>query len=265
MIKLDLVVIDPQNDFCDPNGALSVPGADEDMNRLAKMIDRIGSKLNDIHCTLDTHHFVDIAHPIFWKNNKGENPAPFTIISSADVENGIWTTTQPGLFKYSLDYVKQLESNGRYPLCIWPPHCLIGTWGHNVFESVATAFKNWESQFAMVDYVTKGSNYKTEHYSGLCADVPDPNDPSTQLNTDFINTLESVDQIVIAGEASSHCVANTVRDVVNNFGDESYAKKITLLTDAMSSVPTFEQFETDFYDEMKDKGVHFSTTEEFLV
>ncbi len=80
----------------------------------------------------------------------------------------------------------------------------------------------------------------------------------------MISTLESVDRIVIAGEASSHCVANTVRDIVNNFGDESYAKKITLLTDAMSAVPTFEQFETDFYDEMRSKGVEFSTTVDFL-
>ena len=123
----------------------------------------------------------------------------------------------------------------------------------------------WESNsFALVDYVTKGSNIKTEHYSAIQADVPDPQDPSTQLNIGFIQTLESVDQIVIAGQASSHCVANTVRDIVNNFGDPSYAKKITLLTDAMSPVTGFEQFETDFFDDMKKLGVNFSTTEDFL-
>ncbi len=30
MTKVDLLIIDPQVDFCDPNGNLAVPGADED-------------------------------------------------------------------------------------------------------------------------------------------------------------------------------------------------------------------------------------------
>lgn len=264
MQKIDLVIIDPQNDFCDPKGALYVAGADDDMKRLAKFVNRVGSKLNDIHTTLDTHHLVDVAHPIYWRNSKGEQPEPFTIISAADVENGVWTTHQPSLYKDALAYVKTLESNGRYPLCIWPPHCLIGSWGHGVVPELHDALLEWEKQFAMVDYVTKGSNYKTEHYSAVVADCPDASDPSTQLNTELIETLETVDQILIAGEASSHCVANTVRDIVNNFGDESYAKKVTILTDAMSPVTGFEQFETDFYDEMRGKGVNFDTTENFL-
>ena len=36
--KVHLLVIDPQNDFCDPNGALCVAGADGDMKRLADMV-----------------------------------------------------------------------------------------------------------------------------------------------------------------------------------------------------------------------------------
>ncbi len=31
-----LLVIDPQNDFCDPSGALFVPGAPTDVARLAR-------------------------------------------------------------------------------------------------------------------------------------------------------------------------------------------------------------------------------------
>ena len=80
-MKIHLLIIDPQSDFCSPNGALFVPGADQDMLRLSKMVDRISGKIDEIHVTMDSHHEVDIAHPIFWINSKGEHPDPYQIIS----------------------------------------------------------------------------------------------------------------------------------------------------------------------------------------
>ena len=70
-MNVHLLVIDPQNDFCDPNGSLFVPGADEDMKRLGGFIERVKDKLNDIHVTLDCHRKVDIAHPIWWRDSSG--------------------------------------------------------------------------------------------------------------------------------------------------------------------------------------------------
>ena len=66
--KIHLLVIDPQNDFCDPNGSLYVPGAEKDMSRLAKLIDSMRHRLSDIHVTLDSHRKVDISHPIWFKD-----------------------------------------------------------------------------------------------------------------------------------------------------------------------------------------------------
>src|ERR1700730_12590274 len=78
MLKADLVIIDPQNDFMDikhdgsgwvgaamPDGTLfrstlPVPGALDDMRRVAKLIERVGHRLNDIHVTLDSHRVVDV-------------------------------------------------------------------------------------------------------------------------------------------------------------------------------------------------------------
>ena len=42
--KIRLLIIDPQNDFCDgpSNGSLPVSGAYDDMTRLAGMIDGVG-------------------------------------------------------------------------------------------------------------------------------------------------------------------------------------------------------------------------------
>jgi len=288
-MKLHLLVIDPQWDFCfpgfDPNddtnlaklpddvkgmlcqapGALFVPGADKDMERLAAFIKRMMGKIDDIHCTLDQHHTVDISHPIWWRGEDGKHPDPFTIITLADVESGKWTTTIPSFFKRSREYVKQLEVNGRYPLCDWPPHCRIGTRGATVVPEVMEVFTEWEeSRIAMVNYVTKGSNIWTEHYSGVQADVPDPDDPGTMINTALISTLEEADVILLAGEAGSHCLANTVRDIPDNFGDDSYVSKFVLLEDATSPVPGFESLQDDFIKEMTGRGMQISSTVEWM-
>ena len=262
--RIELLIIDPQIDFCDPRGALYVPNAEHDMQRLAAMVRRLRAKIDDIHVTLDSHHFIHIAHPIFWKDSKGNPPPPFTNITRADVEEGRWTTAQPGFYRRALEYVRHLEKNGRYELTIWPPHCLIGSPGHAVTPDLFAALTEWEQRFAVVDYVTKGSNVMTEHYSGVQADVPDPADPSTQINTRLIQTLEQADIVAIAGEARTHCVANTVRDIANAFGDDSYIAKLVLLTDAASDIPGFEAQSDAFLREMKGRGMQFSTTTEFL-
>ena len=263
-MQVELLIIDPQVDFCDPAGALYVAGADADMARLARMVRRLAPKLGDIHVTLDSHHFVDIAHPIFWKDANGAHPAPFTIISAQDVETGRWTATQPGANRRVQAYVEALDQHGRYPLCIWPPHCLIGSTGHAVVPELFAALTEWEQRFALVDYVTKGSNIWTEHYSAIQADVPDPADPSTQINTALIGTLMQADLVAVAGEAGSHCLANTVRDLANNFGDDRLVSKIVLLQDATSPVTGFDTLQNDFLREMTGRGMKLSTTTDFL-
>ncbi len=264
-MKVHGLIIDPQQDFASPNGALFVSGADDDMRRLARMVDRLGDRVDDYHVTLDSHRIVDIAHPIWWKNSAGENPQPFTIITLADLDAGRWTTANPGFFRRSREYVKALEAGGRYPLCIWPEHCLIGSAGHNVAPELLAALNRWERQvYGLLDFVTKGSNIWTEHYSAVKADVPDPEDPSTQINKSLIKTLMEADLVFIAGEALSHCVANTVRDIANEFGDDSYVKKLVLITDASSSVTGFETLGADFVKEMTARGMQTATTTDFL-
>ena len=263
--KMEFLIIDPQNDFCNPKGNLFVTGADKDSALLAKTIVRLKDRIDDIHITLDTHHFVDIAHPIFWIDSSGTHPNPFTLISKSDVVDGKWTTKNPQFRKRALEYVTALEVNKRYLLCIWPPHCLIGTWGHNVVEPVLVSVTMWENdRFALIDYVTKGSNFWTEHYSAVQADVPDSQDAGTMLNTRLIQTLQEADIIALSGQALSHCVANTVRDIANNFGEDNI-KKMTLLVDTTSSVPGFEKMGEDFLKEMKGRGMNICKADDFMV
>lgn len=270
-LNIHLLIIDPQKDFCDPNGSLYVQGAEKDIDRLATFIRRIKNKLSDIHITLDSHRKVDISHPIWWKDSAGNPPPPFTVISVADVESGRWTTRQPGAYSRSLEYLKQLAASGRYPHVIWPEHCLIGSEGHTVMPNLFDAVAEWEDRYALTDYVTKGSNPWTEHFSAVRAEVPDPTDPSTQLNSRLVQTLEDADVVLLAGEASSHCVANTVRDTVAAFSDPSVVSKLVLLTDAMSPVgdlpgsTMFADMESQFYADMRALGMKFDTTDNYLI
>ncbi len=267
--RVELLIIDPQNDFCDPHGALFVAGADKDSERLAKMIGRLRDRIDDIHVTLDSHHLVDVAHPIFLVDQNGNHPAPFTMILESDVSSGKWRTTNPGFMKRFIAYLNQLTKNGRYPLCVWPPHCLIGSWGHNVVPVVFEQLLSWEANFAMVDYVIKGSNIWTEHYSAVQAEVPDASDPGTMLNTGLIQTLRNADIIGITGQALSHSVANTVRDIANNFGEDNI-KKMVLLIDTTSPVgdlpgsSIFKNMAEDFVSEMTKRGMKVQKSTDFL-
>jgi nicotinamidase-related amidase len=263
-MRLELLIIDPQNDFCDiPNAALPVPGAGQDAERLAQMLIRLNDRIDDIHVTLDTHQLVDIAHPVFWVNGAGEHPAPFTQITVDDVGQGLWRTRHPALQPRALEYVQALRDNSRYTLTIWPPHCLVGTWGHNVVEPVAAALQHWEQGFARVDYVTKGHNPWTEHYSAVQADVPDPADPTTLLNTRLIETLEQADLVALSGQALSHCVANTVRDIADHFGDAGIGK-LVLIEDTSSPVPGFDDLGRRFVTDLRRRGMKTARAAEFL-
>lgn len=270
-LKVHLVIIDPQNDFCDlPGATLPVTGACGDMKRLSALINRIGHKLEDIHVTMDSHRLIDVAHPAFWMDQHGKQPGPFTFISDTDIESGIWTPRNPAFRARGLAYTRALKATGKYTLCIWPPHCLIGTWGHNIHSDVNTALQAWsEKEFAMVDYVTKGSNPWTEHYGALQAEVPDPSDPGTALNTSFLTMLADADIVAVGGEASSHCVKNTVVQIAENIG-EQHLTKFHLLADCMSPVGAvpgadFPGIAKAWLAEMKSKhGMTLTTSDQFL-
>lgn len=262
-MRTELLIIDMQNDFSDaPNAALPVPGACADAQRLADFIVANRRKIDDIHATLDTHQTLAIFHPIFWIDSQGQHPAPFTQISVQDLEKGKWMTTNPQFLPRAKQYVQTLADNKRYVLTIWNPHCLVGSWGHNLIPSIYDALRQWEAEFARVDFVMKGHNLFTEHYSAVQADVPDPEDPSTSLNVGLVRTLEEADRILISGEALNFCLANTVRDIADNFGADS-VKKIVLLTDCTSPItglPIFDQMTKDFMDEMTSRGMQTATT-----
>lgn len=277
--SIQLLIIDPQNDFCDlPQGwqpsdpltgqrrapALPVKGAHADMQRLGQMIDAGKAGISDIIVTLDSHHRLDVAHPLFWVVADGGDVPPFTSITAQQVRDGLYRPRRAEVLPRVQAYLDELEARGRYTLMIWPVHCEIGTWGHNVHAEVLAACNRWEeANWTAVQQVYKGANPWTEHYSAMQAEVPDADDPDTQLNQALIAQLDQADVLLIAGEASSHCVKATTEHIVDNL-PSGQLSKIVLLTDCMSPVGGFEVQAEGFLAAMRDRGVRLATSQEAL-
>lgn len=270
---VQLLVIDPQNDFCDlPTAwqpthpltgermapALPVAGAHADMQRLAAFISAQGAAIDAITITLDAHQRYDIAHPGFWYGAQGAEVAPFTPITATQVRAGAYRPRYADSLLGVLAYLDALEQQGRYTHMVWPVHCEIGHWGHGIHASVAAACGAWQIQHQRaVAHVLKGMNPVTENYSALQAEVPDPTDANTQLNTRLLAALDSAQMLLIAGEASSHCVRATTEHLVQYLPSQRH-ERIVLLTDCMSPVAGFETQHAAFLAEMQARGVQLA-------
>lgn len=272
-----LIIIDPNKGFIEnvnytpqlPGGHMNlcIPGAKETAENLATLIRKGKDYWYDIKVTKDSHHPIHIATPIWWKDKKGRCPSPFTTISLDEVKAGDWRAARIGLQSESIYYLEELEKRGRYKLVVWPPHCIIGTEGQLVEDEIRKALFEWELNFGIVGWKIKGDNPKREHYSGLEAEVPDKNDPSTELDLDFIKAVDNpkVDKVFLSGWALSHCFKFTVKSIVDNVADlTQFAKKLIILEDCTKSVPGFEQQGEEFLTEMRALNVTIAKSTEVL-
>jgi nicotinamidase/pyrazinamidase len=252
-----LLIIDAQYDFCNPSGTLYVPGAEEDVKRIARLIAFEGDKIDGIFVTLDTHHALDIAHPLFWADPNGNTVAPFTKITAQAVADGRWIPRYQK--EYVTTYLKQLEADGGYHHFIWPEHCLVGSKGASLEDTLVDAIMAWVHRFHR-DYVAvvKGLNPLTEHFGVFRAQVPIESDRLTELNGDFIDQLNSFERILVAGEARSHCVATSIAQILNYA--PALVPKVYVLTDCMSDVPGWGNVADPVFVEAQERGIHFTTS-----
>lgn len=253
--------IDRQNTFCLPEFELFVAGrsghgAIDDSVRTCEFIYRNLNVITDMAATMDTHFATQIFHPIFWVDENGEHPAPFTEISAADVRNGKWRVNPAmaysvskgnyvALSRYAQHYVDTLERNGRYPLTVWPYHGMLGGIGHALVSVVEEAcFFHNIARRSQTEFEVKGGNFLTENYSALEVEVdtdPDGN-PIDEMNADFFERLVSYDAIIAEGEAASHCFAWTIDSLLKRIKTKNpeLAKKVYLLKDCTSPVVVFD-------------------------
>jgi nicotinamidase/pyrazinamidase len=278
-----LLIIDAQNDFCDlppaycpvnpltgaaRQPALPVAGAHADMQRLAQFIRAALPQIDAITLTLDSHHRLDIAHPTFWQAGDGHEVPPFTPITAAQVRAGVYVPRQAQALPRALAYLDALEANHRYTLMVWPVHCEMGTWGHNLQADVQAACNTWEDAHgAQTHKLNKGSNPWTEHYSAVMAEVPDAQDTATGINHALLARLATAGTLLIAGEASSHCVRASTEHLLDQLPhapNYNPAQRIVLLADCMSPVAGFEAMQAEFFSAAQSRGVQVATSGEML-
>lgn len=249
MMNTLLLIIDMQNDFCSPIGSLYVPGAEIDVARLVGFIRRKGASIDRIILTQDNHQVMDIAHPAYWINEKGEHPAPYTIISWEDVDKGKWL---PVLYrKESLTYLQKLSESGEYVHTIWPEHCIWGSEGAAIYPELMLTIEDWAREGRMFEIVSKGMYPLTEHFGAFRANIPVDGVQETQFNSLLLEKMKAYDRIWIAGEAKSHCVANTLKQL---FDYPELFSKMIILEDCMSNISGFEALALSIFDKAEQMG-----------
>src|SRR5919202_82770 len=93
--RLCLLAVDVQNTFCIPDFELFVAGrsglgAVEDNRRLCEFVYRNLGSIAQVIASLDTHRAMQVFHAIWLVDEHGNHPAPYTLVSAADVEAGRW-------------------------------------------------------------------------------------------------------------------------------------------------------------------------------
>lgn len=251
-----LLCIDVQKDFME-GGALGVPGSIGDVERITRFIYNNMAGITKIMCSMDSHVAHQIFHPCWWMNEEGDHPAPYTVITYDDVSANRWRPVIGNMD--SIQYLKELEKAGagKKQLCIWPYHCITGTDGFTLenefakmvyFHSVARKSHN--------PMITKGSDPFSEMYGIIKPEYSKDN----FLNTPVLTAIEKYDEIYIVGEAASHCLMESVRQIAEHFANRpEVTQKITVLEDCTSPITGYEADTNNAFANFKSSyGIKFA-------
>jgi len=239
--RVGLLLVDCQNTFCTPGFELFVPGAPDDSRRLCEFVYRNLGAITQVIPTLDTHRALQVFHAAWLVDAKGRHPDPYTVVSTYEVEAGIWRASDPEEQGNLERYVRGLAERGRYRLTIWPYHAMLGGIGHALVPAIEEAiFFHGIARRSQPDFRVKGNNPLTEHYSILGPEVVDDQHGNAigDKSRPLIEKLLGYEAVLIAGQAKSHCVAWTIDDLLTGITavDRTLAEKVYLLEDCTSSV-----------------------------
>lgn len=267
-VKIHLLIVDMQVDFCHESGALYIPGARDDIRRLIEFIYRQAGRLTGITCSLDSHLPQQIFHPSWWVDEKGNHPPAFTVVSRQDVEQARWRPVMEP--EWSAYYVRKLQEEAKKELTIWPYHVLIGGVG-NVLDPELWSAVLWHAlaRSSQPNWWRKGSIPKTEHYSIVQPEIPVPDIPEGGKEQSFLDLLRAQDRILVAGEAASHCVLETLEDLVDEFSAHpEMLNRIYVLQDCTSPVRhpqiDFAAITRKRFARFQEQGVRFINSTDAL-
>lgn len=249
--KNALIIVDGQWDFCatpDMGATLSVPGSLDDMGRLISFIYRNAENLNTIYPSYDTHKLIMIFFKKWWayQDNLKEHPGDYTMIGLNPRGEAVDLNQNRRVVPlYDIDwslkkYLPMLKVAGshNYDLTIWPYHTIEGTQGHNLVPALAEALAFFSAaRNSQIQTLVKGTIPQVEHYGIFGPEVEYPGQYGGGLATDILTAVSRFDLVYVAGEAKSHCVLSSMRQLVEQFKTQpNVLKKIRFLTDCTSSV-----------------------------
>lgn len=271
LVKILLLLIDDQVSFSFPlpAGSLFVAGRSGTgaINAHRMLVEWIYHYLHLISLiipSMDTH----LLYQIFFTNahilKDGRHPPANTIITAEEYRRGIYRPSpeMAALIGVDLDWLQKqftfycewLEASGKSPLYLWPYHTMLGSNGHRLAGVVEEArFFHGLVRGAANNPLLKGDLPLTEHYSIFSPEVMTTWDgrtiPGAEKNTQLMEKLLKAEMVVIAGLASSHCVKESVKDLLAYIRtkDLKLARKIYLLADC--TAPVVIPGVVDFTDE----------------
>ncbi|KAI6817466.1 Isochorismatase hydrolase [Hortaea werneckii] len=174
--KRALLIIDVQNDFCPPTGALAVPGGRE-----------IAPVINDL---LEQDWAIRIATRDFH---------PHDHISFATQHPGCEPLTSTCTIKNPENPEETQQT------VLWPPHCVQGTPGCELID---------ELEKDKIDVVIdKGQDQRIESYSGLGPPFKDP--PVSRTRLEALLKEKEVNEVFVVGIAYDYCVKCTAIDAAD--------------------------------------------------
>jgi nicotinamidase-related amidase len=201
-------------------------------------------KIDRIKVSLDTHSYNQIFYKSWWQDTNGNHPDYFTIINKNSKFKPIFHE------KHSIDYINYLEKTNK-ELIIWPYHCILGTYGHNIEPNL----ENILSYFSLVtkkkvEKITKGSNPLSEMY-GIFKD--EFSSENTTMDSILAKAYGKYENIIIAGEAKSHCVLETVKQLCEFYKFKDFNSTIFILEDCTSSINGYEEKTNEEFNKLKSK------------
>jgi len=286
--RIAVFLIDFQRTFAAPNlipgpgnfdFQLGVPGALQDAQRFCEWFMSNANRIGRKYITLDTHSGAQIFHSMFWQDGSGNHPPPFTIMEKKG-GSIVGSDGKQYFAKYhpalAEKYLEMLAGGGKYSLMIWPYHSMNGSLGHALITPLHEVLF-WHDLLRQEQTYqqTKGTWVLTEAYSGISDEIREVTVNGQkhvigQVYSQLLKAVDDNDQVVFAGEASSHCVKATIEDMANLTAqkDPELLKKFFILKDCMSPVPQtpggpdFPAIAQQALSKFKSMGMNIVTTQD---
>ena len=221
-LRICLVAVDVQNTFCIPGFELFVGGRSGDWcggrQPSPLRVPLSQSRRHHAGDPDDGHPPGDADLPPVWLvNERGEHPAPFTLVSAEDVERGVWRFNEAMAPSLGLD--ARVRAAAAAPLYardgrgreVCAHHLAVPLdagrdrprLGAAVEEAI---FFHAIARASQPDFQVKGDNPLTEHYSVIGPEVTlgPAGETIAVRNHALVDDLHRYDAVIIAGQAKSH-------------------------------------------------------------